>query len=209
MPHTYPIMLDVRDQKIVIVGAGKVAVRKVTGLLEAGANKITIIAPDFHAEMPDTINRIVGQYESTHLSDAKLAFAATNSPEINQKVVEDCRAKGIWVNRADAHNDPQGDFSTPATLQAGAVTLAVSTSGSPAIAAKIRDDLTGHLDPKWIALASAMQTIRPKILAMKLTSEDRQQLFKSLATEEAAEIAKIQGEPGLQDWLTRSARFSG
>ena len=52
MPHTYPIMLDVADRLIIIVGGGSVAVRKAKTLIECGATRVRCISPEIDPEMP-------------------------------------------------------------------------------------------------------------------------------------------------------------
>src|SRR4051812_24882443 len=105
MRFNYPLMLDVTDRPVVIVGGGAVAVRKVRGLLEAGATKITVVATDFHADLPPGVSRVAERYEPRHVDGAELVFAATDRPEVNDAVVRDCRARRILVQRADNDDD--------------------------------------------------------------------------------------------------------
>ena len=132
-------MLDVTDRPIVIVGGGGVAVRKVAGLLAAGATRIRVVAPTFAEDLSAVVERIKATFEPRHLDGAGLVFAATSDPAVNAAVVTECRRRGVLVNRADGHDHPPGDFATPAVKREGAVTLTVATSGFPALAARIRD----------------------------------------------------------------------
>src|SRR5687768_11992217 len=90
MRFGYPLMLDLTDRPVVIVGGGEVAVRKVRGLLDAGAPRITVVATDFHADLPPTVVRVAERYEARHLDGAELVFAATDGREVNDAVVRDC-----------------------------------------------------------------------------------------------------------------------
>src|SRR5262245_42932678 len=128
-------MLDVTDRRVVIIGGGSVAARKAAGLIAAGATRVRVVSPQFDSKMPATaqIERISERYEPRHLDGAMLVFAATDSAEVNAAVVTQARHRGILVNRADGI-DEGGNFSTPAVLRDGAVTVTVSTAGSPAIA---------------------------------------------------------------------------
>jgi precorrin-2 dehydrogenase / sirohydrochlorin ferrochelatase len=201
MPAAYPLMLDVTDRLIVIIGGGGVAVRKAIGLLAAGATRVRIVAPEFAAEIPDGVERIVQKYDLKYLDGAALVFAATDSPEVNSAVVNDARNRSILVNRADSDDQNPGDFTTPAVLRQNSVTITVSTGGNPAIAANIRDDVHRNLDARWITLADAMHTLRPKILAMNLPVDVRRKLFRNLATETAANVVVAQGADGLLRWI--------
>src|SRR3954467_4702123 len=77
MRFAYPLMLDVTDRPVVIVGGGAVAVRKARGLLNAGATRVTIVASEFHADLPSGVHRMAERYEPRHLEGAELVFAAT------------------------------------------------------------------------------------------------------------------------------------
>jgi siroheme synthase-like protein len=203
MPHNYPLMLDVTDRLVVIVGGGAVAVRKAKGLIDCGAKRVRCVSPKFDAGMPDVVQRIEGHYEPRHLDGATLAFAATDDPAVNAAVVRDGRERGVLVNRADATDDGEpGDFATPAKFVDGAVTVTVSAGGSPALAALIRDGLNARWDPRWTSMAEAMQMIRPMILAhADLARRRRQQIFHELATEESLTIVAERGTDGLRGWL--------
>jgi precorrin-2 dehydrogenase/sirohydrochlorin ferrochelatase len=155
----YPVMLDVADRPIVIVGGGKVAARKAAGLLAAGAKNVRAVAVTFDTDFPAGIERISRAYRSDDLAEGELVFAATDDASVNESIVRDARARGILVCRADG----EGDFTIPAVLRRGDVTIAVST-GAPALAVKIRDDIGAKFDPRWTAAADAMSRLRPWII---------------------------------------------
>jgi precorrin-2 dehydrogenase/sirohydrochlorin ferrochelatase len=200
--HAYPLMLDVTDRLVVIIGGGAVASRKVAGLLAAGATRVRVVSPAFDLKMPASacIERITERYDPRHLDGASLVFAATDVVEVNTAVVAEARRRGILVNRADGI-DEGGDFSTPAVLRDGAVTVTVATTGSPAIAAAIRDSLRDSLDARWVALTNAMTTLRPAILVAGLTGDARRELFRALASDEAIAVVSRGGESALRGWI--------
>jgi len=200
-------MLDVSDRLIVIIGGGGVAARKAAGLLAAGATRVRVVAPAFADEIPDDVDCIVGAYEARHLDEATLVFAATDSPEVNAAVVSEARRRGIWVNRADADEPGASDFATPALLREGAVTITVSAAGSPAIAAKLRDSIKHTLDPRWVALADAMVHLRAAILASPLSGDERRELFRRLASDEAADAAHRGGVEALRGWIEQHSKL--
>jgi siroheme synthase-like protein len=196
-------MLDVADRLVVIIGGGAVAARKAKGLIECGAKRVRCVSPRFDPGMPPGVERIEGRYDSRYLDGATLAFAATDDPAVNAAVVRDGRARGVLVNRADATDDGEpGDFATPARFVDGAVTVTVSAGGSPALAALIRDGMGARWDPRWTAMAEAMQTIRPMIAGRaRLEPRRRKQIFHELATEESLTIVAERGVDGLRNWL--------
>ncbi len=198
----YPMMLDLTGITILIVGAGAVAVRKVRGLLDAGAQDIRVAAIRFDPRMPESpaVRWIAEPYRPDHLDGVRLAFAATDRPDVNDAVVGDARQRGIWANRADADAEPEGDFSTPAVLRRGQVTITVS-AGSAALAAAIRDGLNENFDPRWQAMADAMLELRPLLRDSGLPLAARAELFRELSREQALQRLNDEGPEPLRRWV--------
>jgi len=195
------MMLDLSQRLIVIVGGGGVAARKARGVLAAGAQRVRCIAPEFRSEMPAEVERVAEAFAPRHLDGAGLVFAATDSPQVNEQVVREAHRRGLLVNRADADEDQPGDFATPALWNSGSVSVAISAGGSPALAAAIRDDLANKIDPLHVAMADAMQVLRPMIRDSLLSIDDRRRLFRELAGPEAMGILGQGGLEGLRRWL--------
>jgi precorrin-2 dehydrogenase/sirohydrochlorin ferrochelatase len=152
--------------------------------------------------MPAGIERIGREYQTGDLDGASLAFAATDRPEVNHAVVRDANRLGILVNRADAADDEApGDFSTPAVLRDGELVVTVSAGGSPALAAVVRDGLRERLEPRWVAMASVMRELRPRILDGQAKIETRRAAFRDLASDEAMAVLERGGVDELWSWL--------
>lgn len=203
MVQCYPMMVDVRERLVVIVGGGRVAVRKAKGLLAAGATRVRCVAPKVSEAMPAEVQRLLGVFLPVHLEGAALVFAATDSAEVNANVVREAKQRGIWVNRADGED---GDFTTPAAMREGELVVTVSAGGNPAVAAAIRDEIRATLDERWVRMAGAMGELRPKIVGMDhLAQERRGEILRALATAEALEVLERGGVAGAWTWL--SERF--
>ncbi|HTL28036.1 MAG TPA: bifunctional precorrin-2 dehydrogenase/sirohydrochlorin ferrochelatase [Tepidisphaeraceae bacterium] len=203
MPRGYPILLDVSNRLIVIVGGGSVAGRKAAGLIEAGVTRIRVVAPEVSDQMPAGVDCVREAYHPQHLEGAALVFAATNSREVNDAVTRDARARGILVNQAD---DPTaGDFSTPAQLRRGTITIAVS-AGNPSLSVFIRDALRAQFDDRWQEMAQALLELRPQLQNdARLDDVSRQKLFRDLASDEAMDVLHRDGVDGLRKWITEKA----
>jgi siroheme synthase-like protein len=201
VPHLYPIFLDVSQRRVLIVGGGAVAARKASGVLAAGGKSIRAVAPKFVREFPKEIERKVGDFEPVDLAGAELVFAATDSTAVNDAVVAEARQRGIWVQRGDGEEIEPGDFISPALLRCGPITVAVSAGGSPALAAGLRDALAGSVTDDWVKMAEAMKQLRPRIKECGLPISRRREIFRALATNEAATALKSGGMTGLRDWL--------
>jgi precorrin-2 dehydrogenase/sirohydrochlorin ferrochelatase len=136
----YPIMLDLTDVPVLVVGGGRVALRKIEGLVNGGAD-VTVVAPDVVDAIQDLAVRVVKRgYEIGDLDPARLVITATDDPAVNAAVAADATSRGIWVNSAD---DPANcTFTLPAVARDGAVTVAVGTGGSsPALASHLRTQI--------------------------------------------------------------------
>lgn len=201
MRCNYPLLLDVCERPIVIVGGGAVAARKARGLLEAGAGDVTVVAPSFDASMPEGVKRVAARYVPQHLDGAGLVFAATDDSAINSRVVEDAHQRGLLVNRADSDDDQPGDFATPAMLRDDELLITVSAGGSPALAAAIRDAIRSALSPRWAKMVAAMKQLRPRILSSGAPIEVRRAAFRDLALDEAIDLLEQSGIDAVWNWL--------
>jgi precorrin-2 dehydrogenase / sirohydrochlorin ferrochelatase len=137
---SYPIMLDLSGVAVLVVGGGRVALRKIEGLLAAGA-EVTVIAPDIEPAVRSLAVTVIERgYEPGDSAGKRLVITATDNSDVNAAVAADAKASDIWVNSAD---DPSNcTFILPAVARDGAVTVAVSTGGaSPALASHLRAEL--------------------------------------------------------------------
>src|SRR5689334_4123638 len=136
----YPIFLNLKDRAVLVVGAGKVALRKVRGLLDAGAS-VTVIAPRFEPEFEHLSVRLVPRkFRASDLASVSLVFAAADDRTVNRRIGTLARRRGIFANIADAA--AECDFLVPARLSKGAIQIAISTGGvSPRVASGLRRKL--------------------------------------------------------------------
>lgn len=137
----YPVFFDLRGKPVVVIGGGKVAVRKARGLIEAGAD-VTVISPELMEEIAVSWKR--RRYRRGDLRGAVLAFTATDDRSVNAKVATEAKQLGIPINVADSKDEC--DFIVPARLRRGNVQIAVSTGGgSPKLAKQLRRQLESVL----------------------------------------------------------------
>ena len=144
MAFDYPIMLDLTGVPVLVVGGGRVALRKIEGLVNAHAD-VTVVALSAVGDIADMPVRVERRaYETGDLDSVRLVITATDDPVVNAAVAADATARGIWVNSAD---DPANcTFTLPAVARDGAVTVAVGTGGSsPALASHLRVEIEGWL----------------------------------------------------------------
>ena len=172
MTFDYPVFLDLTGVEVLVVGGGPVALRKATGLAEAGA-LVTVVAPDVVDGFQSFAHRVeLRPYRDGEAGDFRVAVTATNDPAVNVRVAADAKAAGVWVNSAD---DPQNcSFILPAVARRGSVTVAVSTDGTgPALASRLRTEiaqrfLTEHVE----AAADELARRRAEVHAAGASTED-------------------------------------
>jgi precorrin-2 dehydrogenase / sirohydrochlorin ferrochelatase len=197
----YAILIDLRDRLCVIVGGGTVAARKARGVIASGARQVHMIAPRFEMEIPPGVIQIQEAYRPEHLNGAGIVFAATNVATVNDAVIRDAKAMGIWASRADSDDELPGDFVSAARFDMGPVMVAVS-AGSAGLSVMIRDGLAERWEASWTTLAQAMMELRPEI-KRKWDEPTRREIFRDLATAEAMTIASSAGADGLRSWITQ------
>lgn len=143
MPY-YPIFLDLAGKPVLVVGAGKVALRKTKGLLEAGA-AVTVVAPRAEPEFARlslTMRR--RGFRASDIRGAVLVFAATDDRTVNHAVAQSAKRHGIPVNVADAR--AECSFVVPARITRRNLQIAISTGGeSPRVAAALRRKIEENL----------------------------------------------------------------
>jgi siroheme synthase-like protein len=180
LPHYYPVFLNVKGQKCMVIGGGEVAVRKVKGLLASGA-AVRVISPDASPEITTLaekrqIRLSRHPYRPGDLKGVLLVIAATNDPEVNAAVSQDARAAGVAVNVVD--DAAKSSFILPSTLQRGDVTIAISTSGrSPALARKLRTRLEQEFGEEYALLALIVNAVREEVKqrGLNLNGDDWQE----------------------------------
>lgn len=155
----YPVFMDLESRRCVVVGGGEVANRKARKLLQARAG-VVVISPEIKPELESVAVEILRRpFEAGDLEGAFLAFAATDSREVNAAVAREADDKGIPVNVVDLPSD--GSFAVPSVLRRGRMQVAVSTGGaSPSLARSIRGELEGIFGPDWAGLVEELTVAR-------------------------------------------------
>lgn len=168
----YPIFVQAKGRRVIVIGGGHAAAEKVRGLLSAEAD-ITVISPaliDELRELADAgrIRHVAREYREPDLDAAyEFVMVATDDGAINAEVAAAAKRRRLWVNAAD---DPgHCDFILPAVVRKGKITLAASTSGtSPALARRLREELEAYLTEDMPALADLLAEVRQEVRARGL-----------------------------------------
>ena len=162
----YPILLNIHGKKCLVVGGGKVALRKVQTVLEHGAD-VEVIAPTLCPELNQLAkDKAIRAHQRTHrvedLKNVFVAIAATDDARTNENIASEARRRGVLVNVVDDPNN--SDFIVPSHFSRGDIIVAVSTSGrSPALARKIRSELEKGFKSEYAELALLADEIRSEL----------------------------------------------
>ncbi|MGW0589711.1 uroporphyrinogen-III C-methyltransferase [Streptosporangium sp. NPDC002607] len=143
----YLLGLRLSGRRVLVVGGGRVAQRRVPALLDAGA-LVTIVSTSVTHALDDLIatGRVTWEarrYQAGDVDGAWLVQACTDNPEVNAAVAEEAEAKRIWCVRAD-DKDASAAW-TPASGKVDEISVAITAGGDPRRAAGIRDAVVGAL----------------------------------------------------------------
>lgn len=155
----YPIFLDVRGKRCVVIGGGAMAAQKAAGLAEAGA-RVDVYAP---LAMPSLLDLPVAvfrrPYRRGDLAGARLAIDAAGEARLTAVAREEADAEGVLLNVVDV--PAECDFIAPAVVKRGPLQVAISTSGeSPFLAAALRRRLEADLGEEWRELVKLVGALR-------------------------------------------------
>ena len=218
MTSYYPVYLNLRGRRCVIIGGGTVAEGKIARLLDSGA-RICVVSPDatpgirqFVAD--GSVQWEQRKYRDGDLEGAFIAIAATNAREVNRRIFEEANERGVMLNAVD--DPPNCSFIAPSIVQRGPVTLAISTGGvSPALARKLRESLQSSDDLAWADLSGVMAVARSHLREVGLLSTIDPQRWQCCITPgllasaqegqdaEGSRGAAFRSDRGRQPWVVR------
>ncbi len=179
----YPIFVDLSDQPCLVVGGGSVAERKVTALLDAQA-RVSVISPTLTPQLGVwaaelRIKTESRPYQSGDMRGFGLVFAATSDESLHRRLATEARAAGVLLNVAD--RPALCSFIVPAVVSQGNLKIAVSTEGtSPAMAKKIRHQLSTDFGPEYAEALQLLARVRERVAQTRLSSQERGQRLHAL-----------------------------
>jgi precorrin-2 dehydrogenase/sirohydrochlorin ferrochelatase len=190
-PALFPAFIKLAGRPCVVVGAGPVAVSKITSLLESGA-QVTVVAP----RADDVVERLAAtrkirwlprKFAPNDLARAFLVIAATSDSAVNRAVFLEAQSRGILCNSVD--DPPNCDFYFPAVVRRGPLQIAISTSGeSPALAQRIRREIDESLGESLGDWVEEIGKARREVIASIPPSEERKKFLHRLARTEPQEL---------------------
>jgi uroporphyrin-III C-methyltransferase/precorrin-2 dehydrogenase/sirohydrochlorin ferrochelatase len=195
-PFAFPIMVDVRGRRIVVAGGGREPAHKAASLAGLGA-EVTIWAR-YHDETADLAGRpgIVlssGVFDASVLDGALLAIVGTGDRALDHDIATAARERRVLVNTVD--DIPFCDWSAPAILRRGDLTISVASAGmAPALAVRVRDTIAETIGPEYGELLSILAPLRSRIAASGEPLGSRRRLWYDLVDSAALDLIRV-GEP--------------
>lgn len=171
----YPANFLVAGRRCVVVGAGRIAARKIQGLLDAEAD-VLVVAPEAVDAVRDAAVEGRLQWEAREfvpadLDDAWLAITATADAAVNQAVFDAGEERRVWTNSAD---DPANcSFTLMSIVRRGDLVVTVGTNGrSPALATYLKNHVATEMGPEYETLLEILAEAREAIRSSGRSSED-------------------------------------
>jgi uroporphyrin-III C-methyltransferase / precorrin-2 dehydrogenase / sirohydrochlorin ferrochelatase len=197
----FPVFFDLTGQKVLIVGGGEVALRKISMLERTGA-LITVVAPDVAPELmalaaAGTLKLSIREFEPPDLDGARLVIVATSRRAVNRWIATLSESRNIPVNVVDdAH---ASRFIVPAIIDRDPVLVAISTGGtSPVLARRLRERLEALIPARIGELATWLKALR-RVSRRKLRDTDERRRFFEAVVDGPAARRFIDGDqPGAQ-----------
>jgi len=176
----FPLFADLAHRSVLVVGGGAVAIRKVTALLEAGAN-VCVGArealPALHRlTQQGRIRLLEADFDPSWLDGMWLVIAATDDRDVNREVSRVADERRILVNVVD---DPElSSFQVPSLVDRAPLVVAISSSGAaPVIARRVRERIESLVDHSMGELVRLAQQHRAQIRSRYPEMRARRQFY--------------------------------
>jgi len=197
-----PLMIDLVEKNVVIVGGGQVAERRISTLLESGAC-LTVISPEttdhIHSlSEKGLLNWKKKYFEPSDLEKAFLIVAATNDSSVNELIRDRTPNNAILNMATDAE---KGNVHFPSHFKRGRLLISISTNGaSPLLTAKIKKNLHTLYDDSYGDYVDFLYECRQHIKRSSLTKMEKQLLFNELMSDVYLDSFK---QKKTMEWLER------
>jgi siroheme synthase-like protein len=164
----FPVNLELRGRRCLVIGAHAVRDGKVEGLVAGGADDVLVLAEAPSSRLDD-LSRVDGvrvvrrRWRATDLDGAFLVIAHDRDPNERDAIAREARSRHVLVNMID--DIPNCDWAAPATVRRGELLLAIGTGGaSPALARRVRERLEAEFGPEWGEVVRVLREVRAETL---------------------------------------------
>jgi uroporphyrin-III C-methyltransferase/precorrin-2 dehydrogenase/sirohydrochlorin ferrochelatase len=185
----FPAFFDLNGQKVLIVGGGEVALRKISLLERTGASIIVVapkIAPQIRARAEaGRLTLVVREFAAEDLDGARLVIVATSRRAVNRWIAKLSESRNIPVNVVDDREASR--FIVPAIIDRDPVMVAISTGGtSPVLARRLRERLEAMIPKRIGEFASWLRALRAGTRLKLRDTDERRRFFEAIVDGPAA-----------------------
>lgn len=180
----FPMFVDISNKSCIVIGAGEVAYRKISTLLNYGA-LITVISPKictciFELNQNSKLKIIERKYRYSDLENAYMVLACATQA-VNIQVCNELKNKNIFFNCAKPSE--YSNFMFPAVINRGALTIGISTNGaSPSLCSHIKKQIDDVLPINIGEYIEVLAKFRLKVMSEIQSPKLRQKILKKVTT---------------------------
>ena len=176
----FPMFVQLKNKKCLVIGGGRIALRKIEVLKDFEAD-VTVIAPEMIPQIRqiDKIRRIFRTFMEEDFKEAELVVAATNDQKVNSEISKICMQRKIPVNAVDQKEDCS--FIFPSYVKEGEVVAAFSSGGqSPMITQYLKEKIKPNLTEELGQIAQILGSLRAFAKSCIATEQQHKVFYKEL-----------------------------
>lgn len=204
--QVFPMFLDVRDRRALVVGGGEHAARKTELLMKAGA-RITLVAETVNGEIAQLIAEAriswAGRsFDESEFDGVSLVIVASEDEALQARVSHGAQARGLPVNVVD--RPALSSFIMPAIVDRAPITIAISTGGAaPALSRRLRAEIERSLPAALGRLARFAEIFREQVRRTLAVPRARRRFWDRVFEGPVGELALAGDEIGARRELIR------
>lgn len=189
----YPLMINLSNKRITVIGGGKVALRKAKKFLEYDAI-VRVISPKILEEFinlkysyGEKLEIILEEYSDEYINDSYLVVAATSLNNINENIANYCAGNSIFCNVVDSRE--KSDFIVPSSIKRGDLVISVSTMGkSPSLCSKIRKELEEKYTDEYDEFIELLGKVREVVLSKYSDENTKKEILNKIVEMDLEEL---------------------
>jgi len=171
-----PVNINLENKKVLIIGGGKVALRKINFFLQYYCN-VEVVGKDIAQEIFKAtensslkVTLVNREFEMNDLYGKYIVIIATDNSKLNEEIARECEERGILYTNCS--NGEGASFSLPAVVRRGDLSIAISTNGkSPALSKKIKKEISNIYNNEYEEFLGLLGELRRVVLGCE--SDDR------------------------------------
>lgn len=202
----YPVFMNLRGRRVLVVGGGEVAARKVDLVHSAGAH-VVVVAPWLGEELRARLTRgeiehVARRWVSGDVANSALVVAATDDPGVHECISVYCRQLGIPVNVVD--DTPLCSVITPAMVDRSPIQIAISSAGvAPVLARRLRAWIEAAVPPGYGRLAGLAARFRDAVKGRFASVDERRKFWERILEGPVADLVYAGRDAEAAERLTR------